>query len=181
MVRTIGIACLFVLCSASAQVRTVRTICEALEDLSDMNDKEVKIRGTWGIGDTGQTLFASPACARPTIRDGWLWPDEIAVYPAGGRGSVTDVIAKYRRLRKEHPDSKIMVTLTGLLRTRDHFDVQTFSDGFEWPVAFRYLVAALTYRRVDDLEVVPLQPGERESILELGRKSYAIRPKPEPR
>lgn len=180
MARSIGIACLFILYSASAEVRPVRTICEALEDLSDLNDQEVKVRGTWGIGDTGQTLFASPACARPTIRDGWHWPDVIEVYPAGGRGSVSDVIAKYRRLRKEHPDSKIMVTLTGRLRTRDHFEVRTFPNGFEWPVAFDYFVAVLTYRRVDHLEVTPLAPGEREYQLELARKSYATRAKPGP-
>jgi hypothetical protein len=165
----------------SGQVPAVRTICQALEDLSDLNDKQVKVRGVWGIGDTGQTLFASPACALPTIRDGWQWPDVIEVYPAGGRESISDVIAKYHQLRKQHPDSEIMVTLTGRLGTRDHFDVRTLPDGFEWPVAFKYYVAVLAYRRADNLEVVPLRPGEREYLLELGRKSYAVRAEPGPK
>jgi hypothetical protein len=162
--------------NASAQTRTV---CEALTDLSDLNGRDVNIRGVFASGDTGQVLFASPPCPQPTTRDGWAWRDVIRVYPADGRKSASATIADYRRMAKAHPGCKILVTLTGRLETRDHFDVQTFPDGFEWPVAFKWFVARLSYRTMGHLEAIRREPGEDEQELEWRRRPYAMRARPD--
>jgi hypothetical protein len=170
----IGATIVFTLFTVSAEPRTV---CEALRDLSDLNGREVKIRGGWGIGDAGQGLFASPACVEPIVRDGWTWRDTIRVYPANGRDSVAGVIAKYREMRRAHPGNKIIVTLTGRLETRDHFDVRILPDGSQVPDAFTFYVAKLAYWRVEDLEAVPWAPGELEQRLQVDRRPEAVRAK----
>jgi len=64
--------------------------------LTDLNGKDVKIRGVFGARHTGQELFASPARAQPTIRDGWLWRDFIRVWPVNGTANVAGATATYR-------------------------------------------------------------------------------------
>ncbi len=122
-----------VLCGVSAQTRTV---CEALADLTDLNGHEVKIRGAFIRGDTGQELFAWPPCPQPTVRDGWVWRDIIQVWPVDGQGSVTGALATYHEMAKAHRDCDIVVTLEGRLETRDHFDSKLYGDGLLHPIGF---------------------------------------------
>jgi hypothetical protein len=145
-------------------------------DLTDLNGKDVKIRGVFGAGHTGQELFASPPCAQATVRDGWVWRDFISAWPADGTASVANAIATYHQMARAHPGSQIVVTLTGRLETRDHFDVRTFPDGRQVPVAFKWFVARLLYRTIDHFEAVPPELGEVERELESRRRPYAVRP-----
>jgi len=172
MLLKIGIIITFVLSVAQAQTLT---LCEALQRLSELNGKEVKIRGVWAVGDTGQDFIAIPQCPQHTIRDGWIWRDIIDVYPADGRASVGGFIAKYSELAKTNHEGKVLATLTGRLETRDHFEVRTLPDGTQQPRAYRYYVALLRYRSVEDLEVVPFGPGERGPVIEALRKPEATR------
>jgi hypothetical protein len=164
------------LCRSSAETRTV---CEALADLGDLNGKEVRIRGAFNAGHTGQELFASPPCSQPTIRDGWVWRDFIRVYPAGGTTAVAGALAECHRTAVEHPGCRLVVTLTGRLETRSHFDVTTFPGGLQIPVGFKWFVARLLYRAIDGIEAVRLQPGELERDLEMRARPYAVRPAPD--
>jgi hypothetical protein len=142
--------------AAVLPAQSTRTVCEALMDLTDLNGKDVKIRGVFGAGHTGQELFASPPCAQPTIRDGWVWRDFISVWPA----------------------NKIMATLVGRLETRDHFDVRIFQDGRQVPDAYRWFVAHLLYRVIDHFEAVPEGPQEIAQEAESRRRPYAVRAEP---
>jgi hypothetical protein len=74
-----------------------------------------------------------------------------------------------------HPGCHIVATLTGRLETRDHFDVHTFQDGLQYPIAFKWFVAQLLYRAIDDFEAVPLELGELEQETESRRRPYAVR------
>jgi hypothetical protein len=159
---------------ASAETRTV---CEALMDLSDLNGKEVKIRGNFRWSHVGQELRATPVCEHPTIRDGWMWRDAISVWPAGGLDVVSGALAACRRVAKAHPDGHVVVTLTGRLETRDHFEIKTFPNGLQWPLGFGYNVASLLYRSIDHIEAAPLQPGDLERDIDIARQPYAVRAK----
>ena len=154
------------------------TVCEALSGLTSLNGRDVKVRGAFIRGHTGQHLFASPPCATPTLRDGWIWRDFIAVWPANGMESVSGALASYGRLAKECQDCKIVVTLRGRLKTRDHFEVHGVTMGPPFPEGIRGSVASLLYSAMDDIKVVPREPGELEQEMESRRDPYAMRFEP---
>src|ERR1700748_1578568 len=98
---------------ANAQVLSV---CDVLERLPELNGKEVQIRGAWQIADTGEWLWASPACPHPIIKDGWVWKDTIAVEREEPRNYERwrSVYANWSALK--HASSSptlVMATLTG--------------------------------------------------------------------
>jgi hypothetical protein len=148
------------------------SLCEVLQDLSELANREVRIRGVWGVGDTGATLWADGRCPQPTIRDGWVWRDALELAPRMGDGYFN-----YRRLRKANPNANVVATLSGRLETRDRFDVRTFLDGSQIPIAFHYYVARLVYKRAENLEVVRPGPEQRQYWDEVGRKPFAVRAK----
>lgn len=167
------VAVLFALCGASAQVLTT---CDVLRRLDELNGKELKVRGTWRGGHTGQFLLSSEDCGRATIRDGWFWPDAIQVAPENlGAGAWT---AKYRissRNRKDPEPMEIVVTLSGHLKTRVHFEVQTGADGTQRPVAFKYCVAALVYWNAADVQAVGYRTEALERVVDFLQRPFAKR------
>jgi hypothetical protein len=173
MVSRVGM--ILILCSgAFAQTMSV---CEALEHLDDLNEKQVSIRGVFGASDTGQILLAIPPCSQPTLRDAWSWRDIIAIYPAQ-RGTVsTSFLDQYQKIRKAHPDTKILATLSGRLETRSRFEIRDLPAGGREPIGFGnfvYYVAALHYIKADDLQYMPFGPGEQEELAKIQRRPWPI-------
>jgi hypothetical protein len=162
---------LFIVSGASAQTYTV---CEALAHLSELNGKQVKIRGVWDIGDTGETLWSdATSCSAPTIRDGWKWRDIISLRPPEGGPGMAGSYEAYAALAKAHRPCKIMATLSGRLETRDHFETKKWARGPEIPVGFGYYVARLSYRQAEDMEAVPSGPDPAED--DMRKRPYAVR------
>ena len=81
-------------------------------------------------------------------------------------------------MSKDHPNCKIMATLTGRLETRNHFDVRIFQDGRQVPDAYKWFVAHLLYRAIDHFEAVPEDPEEIAHEAESRRTPYAVRAGP---
>ena len=146
MFTTLLITALFPWFQSPAKVMTV---CDVLRALEDVNGSEVTVRGVWSVGDQGQNLFAEAACERPTIRDGWLWADAIQVLPSSNNASS---VGDYQRVATgTRPRPRIVATLTGTIETRDRFPVRRAVGGSVRPLGYKYFVAVLRYRKVDDL------------------------------
>jgi hypothetical protein len=76
------------------------------------------------------------------------------------------------------PECKVVVTLTGRLETRDHFEVNKIAVGPQFPVGFDGFVARLIYGAMNDIKAVPRVPGELEQEMEARRSPYAVRAEP---
>ncbi len=154
-----------------------RTVCQALLDQTDLNGKEVSVRGAIAVGDAMRDLFASPACAQRTVRDGWIWPDAISIWPMhGGLRTMGETITLVSRMQREHPNCKIVGTVMGRMETRSHFAVHELPSGEVRPIGYGEFVANLAYERIDHLEAVPLEQEEiEEQKLPSHRNPHAIR------
>ena len=162
------------LIALDAPAQTI-TVCDVLEQLSNLNGKELSVRGSLVFGDTGQALLAIPPCDNPTVRDGWVWRDAIAVYPAGDHAAPGRLLGRYFTIRRSNPHAKIVATLTGRLETRSHFDVKTLGSGVARPIGYGDFVAILHYRRIGDIEAIPFPFGEEEQFSGMGRDPHAKR------
>ena len=158
----IAISFLFLMLGAKAQTLTV---CEVLRGLEDLNHQTIKVRGSWGVGDAGESLITTSPCDRRTVRDGWIWQDAIQVFAQTDKAKAF----AYDFHRQEKENSRIVATLSGRLETRDHFEVQTLVTGVKRPVAYKYFVALLRYEDVEDMKAFPFKPGEWERELEILR------------
>lgn len=163
-------------CRATGQTLTV---CDTLANLTNLNGHEIRVRGVFTRGHTGQALYASPPCERPIIRDGWVWRNWIQVYPVNGPESVAEALQRYHEVAKAHPSDNVVVTLAGRLETRDHFELKLYGDGELHPIGFHWCVAKLVYSTMFDFTPVPLRPGELEQDMEVRRSPWAVPAKPD--
>jgi hypothetical protein len=147
------------------------TVCQLLSQLDDLNGKQVSVRGSWGMGDTGEILLSTGPCEQRTVRDGWIWPDAIQVVGGMSNKEYWRLGARIREAGSRTP-TRIVATLTGRLETRPHFSVR-----YGRPVAFKGLVALLHYQKAEDLQIVPYGPGEFEWTDEFSRNPFARRVK----
>jgi hypothetical protein len=169
MARLHAILLLLALRGASAQTLTV---CELLAHLDDLNGKEVRVRGTWTIGDTGEFLESSVGCESHTVRDGWMWKDFIYVMPLNK--DAEHFRSEHYRLKTENYDKpvKIVATVAGRFETRDHFEVRGRAVG-----PYKYCVGMVWYQGVEEINVLPYDDDERERQWEMARHPYPERVK----
>jgi hypothetical protein len=161
------------------------TVCEALARLDDLNNGEVRIRGAWFFGDTGELIVSPEPCPHPTVRDGWQWRDfigidNIVIDDENGRVIARRLATFYRRASKVYrkdDTALVMVTFSGRLETTDHFKVRKFVRG-STPLGYGGLgaaVAGLIRHDASDLEVTGRAPIFNSWWGEVARSPEAVR------
>jgi hypothetical protein len=80
MVRVVVPAFILLMLPAACPAQAL-SVCQVLDHLSELAGKEVRVRGAWTSGETGEGIWPSPPCDHPTVRDGWIWKASIDVAP----------------------------------------------------------------------------------------------------
>ena len=189
MMKVIGL--LSVLLAGFAVEGQTLTVCEALEHLSDLNGKEVRIKGAWRVGDSGEDLWALQPCFEPVIYGGWKWHEAIALGPEQGASRVKtfsrwDPVYEQRiRLLSTHSKPGVVVAIFfGRLETRDHFKISRYThlpEGYGGGFygaglgSGGYDVALLVFRAVDDLRAISLDTEELARMSADARSPWPIR------
>jgi hypothetical protein len=150
------------------------SVCEALANLTLLNGKAVEVEGVWRKGDSGQQIWATSPCPRPTIRDGWQFVDAIKVTPDGSNESVAEYYRQLRGFARTHPGTKIVATLSGRLEAPDHFETWTDPLGALHLRAFGSLAARLRFSSADGFRSISV------SAEEVAREAEVLR-NPQPR
>jgi len=147
------------------------SVCQVMANLSALDGKQISVRGVWRRGDAGEVLWSALPCEHRTVRDGWEFVDAIQTGPLHGRQSAAGYYSEYREMASAHPGANILVTLLGVLRAPEHFEV--WIDPWKIPHlrAFRSSFAAqMSYMRVSDFKAAP-PPTETEDEIERRRHS----------
>jgi hypothetical protein len=149
------------------------TVCEALDRLTELNGHEVSVRGVWLISDIGEVLWASPECAQPIVRDGWVWKNTISVVPDDVHRRQR-VYEQYDRLPRNREPTEVLASLTGVLRTKEHFKTNRDAG---LPYGYTYSVARLTFSAADRLEAHLMDETERRRYEILAQSPWPVRVK----
>jgi hypothetical protein len=140
-------------------------VCEVMANLPALNGKEISVRGVWRRGDSGESLWAVPWCEKHTMLDGFEYVDAIQTGPLTGFQSAASFYAEHRRLAAAHPGANIFVTIWGVLRAPEHFEIWIDPWNVERPRAFAAKYAAqLAYTHVADFKAVQAPPETPDEI-----------------
>ena len=166
--------CVFVVILLQAPISAQpMTVCEVLRDAEALNGRQVSVRGVWEVGDLGQTLRPVAPCSKPTIRDGWIWPDVLSLFQEDKR---VDLVRSYSELlgTSDRRHNKVIATIVGKFETLDHFEVDRLPGGVRRPrTPYTYNVGMIRFVAASELTVVPYTSEEQVRDMDWRRQPWA--------